>query len=191
PGFRNLSTPNHPPALGGQRTRPAPGGVVPVGHAPTVLRVLSLPIEPAPAPGRPVAGPRLRLGTGPRLCAAPARPAPRRAVAALFRSEVAPERRSARKRYVVAAAAAIALLAALAVALAYDRRIATIFVGSAAAAFVALRLVAALVMAAARRAPRARSTILRLAIANIHPPGALPPPVVLSLRPGLARFVPP
>ena len=55
--------------------------------------------------------------------------------------------------------------------------------------FVGLRLVATLVMAVARRAPRPRSTMLRLAIANIHRPGALTPTVVLSLGLGLAVLV--
>jgi putative ABC transport system permease protein len=55
--------------------------------------------------------------------------------------------------------------------------------------FVGLRLVAMLLMAGARRAPRARSTMLRLAIANIHRPGALTPTVVLSLGLGLAVLV--
>ena len=40
---------------------------------------------------------------------------------------------------------------------------------------LALRLVATLVMLAARKLPRPRSTVLRLAIANIHRPGALTP----------------
>jgi putative ABC transport system permease protein len=53
------------------------------------------------------------------------------------------------------------------------------FVVAAAAVFVALRLVAALVMTLARRAPRPRSTLLRLVVANIHRPGALTPTVVL------------
>jgi len=44
-------------------------------------------------------------------------------------------------------------------------------------------------MALARRAPRARSTVVRLAIANIHRPGALTPSVVLSLGLGLAVLV--
>ena len=109
--------------------------------------------------------------------------------AALFRDEVAPMRRLPRWRYVIATALAVALLATLAVLLAYDRRIALIFVGSAAAVFVALRFVAMLVMAMARRAPRARSTIVRLAITNIHRPGALTPTVVLSLGLGLAVLV--
>jgi len=44
-------------------------------------------------------------------------------------------------------------------------------------------------MALARRSPRPRSTVWRLAIANIHRPGALTPTVVLSLGLGLALLV--
>ena len=40
-----------------------------------------------------------------------------------------------------------------------------------------------------RRAPRARSTVLRMAVANIHRPGALTPTVVLSLGLGIALLV--
>jgi putative ABC transport system permease protein len=109
--------------------------------------------------------------------------------ATLFRDEVAPDRRSPRARYTFATAIAVSVLATLAVLLAYDRRIASIFVGSAALVFVGLRLVAILVMAAARRVPRPRSTMLRLAVTNIHRPGALTPTVVLSLGLGLAVLV--
>ncbi|MGZ5814091.1 MAG: ABC transporter permease, partial [Xanthobacteraceae bacterium] len=55
--------------------------------------------------------------------------------------------------------------------------------------FVVLRLVALALMAIARRVPRPRSTVWRLAIANIHRPGALTPTVVLSLGLGLALLV--
>jgi putative ABC transport system permease protein len=41
----------------------------------------------------------------------------------------------------------------------------------------------------ARRAPHARSTALRMAIANIHRPGALTPTIVLSLGLGIALLV--
>src|SRR5258705_13104450 len=44
-------------------------------------------------------------------------------------------------------------------------------------------------MALARRLPRARITMLRLAITNIYRPGALTPSVVLSLGLGLAVLV--
>jgi putative ABC transport system permease protein len=110
-------------------------------------------------------------------------------VSELFRDAVAPERSWPRRRYVIATGAVIAMLAAAAVLLAYDRKIAAIFVGAAAAVFVALRLVAALLMAIARRLPQVRATSLRLAIANIHRPGALTPTIVLSLGLGLALLV--
>ena len=110
-------------------------------------------------------------------------------VSMLFRDQIAAERRWPRRRYVIATVSIIAALAALAVLFTYDRRLAAIFLASAALIFVALRLVAMLVMAVARRLPRPRSTPLRLAIANIHRPGALTPSVVLSLGLGLCLLV--
>ena len=110
-------------------------------------------------------------------------------VAMLFRDQVAAERHWPRRRYIVATALVVAALAALAIFFAYDRYLAAIFVGSAALIFVALRLIALLIMALARRLPHQRSTLLRLAIANIHRPGALTPSVVLSLGLGLSLLV--
>ena len=111
------------------------------------------------------------------------------AVSQLFRDEVARERRWPRRRYVVATVAVVAALATLAILTTYDHRIATIFVASAAGVLAALRLVALATMAIARHLPRGRSAIARLAIANIHRPGALTPSVVLSLGLGLALLV--
>ncbi len=110
-------------------------------------------------------------------------------VSALFREEVSSDHRWPRRIYVVATAAVAILLATLAILLSYDRRIAAIFVASAAVTFVALRLIAALIMWIASRLPRSRITVLRLAIANIHRPGALTPTVVLSLGLGVALLV--
>jgi putative ABC transport system permease protein len=83
----------------------------------------------------------------------------------------------------------IAALAALAILAAYDRRLAAMFVVSEAVIFLALRLVAVLTMALARRLPRQRSTLMRLAVTNIYRPGALTPSVVLSLGLGLSLLV--
>jgi len=110
-------------------------------------------------------------------------------VAMLFRDQVAADRRWPRHRYVAATAVIVAVLAAVAIVFAYDRRLAAIFVGAAAVIFVALRLVAVLAMAIARRVPRQRSLAMRLAVANIHRPGALTPSVVLSLGLGLSLLV--
>jgi putative ABC transport system permease protein len=110
-------------------------------------------------------------------------------VTMLFRDQIAAERNWPRRRYVITTAAIAALLAALAIVTSYDPRVAIYFVIAAALVFLALRLIAQATMALARRAPRMRSTILRLAIGNIHRPGALTPSVVLSLGLGLALLV--
>ena len=110
-------------------------------------------------------------------------------VSELFRDAITPERHWPRPRYVALAALVAMVLAGIAIALSYDRRIAMIFVAAAAAVFVALRFVTLLLMAVARRLPHARATAPRLAIANIHRPGALTPTIVLSLGLGLALLV--
>jgi putative ABC transport system permease protein len=91
--------------------------------------------------------------------------------------------------WLLGSGAALAVLCTLAVFLADDRRVAGLFLLAVAAAFVVLDLVGRLVQAIARRAPTVRSTPLRLAIGNIHRPGALTPSVVLSLGLGLALLV--
>ncbi|MCA1454848.1 ABC transporter permease [Bradyrhizobium sp. BRP22] len=110
-------------------------------------------------------------------------------VAALFRDTVASEWRRPRWSYVALMAAVIVLLIAVAIGLSYDKRVAAVFVASSIAVFVLLRLIAAGLMTLARRLPRSRITMVRLAVANIHRPGALTPSVVLSLGLGLAVLV--
>lgn len=110
-------------------------------------------------------------------------------VSALFRDNVDQSRRLPRKRYIVMVAAAIVALAALAFAVAESKVIALTYIGASAAVFVVLRLLAWGLMALARRLPRPRSTALRLALANVHRPGALTPSVVLSLGLGLSLLV--
>jgi putative ABC transport system permease protein len=110
-------------------------------------------------------------------------------VAALFREEVAREWHRPRWGYLALMAIVIALLVAVAIGLAYDKRVAAVFVVASVAVFALLRGVAAGLMALARRLPRTRITMLRLAIANIYRPGALTPSVVMSLGLGLAVLV--
>jgi putative ABC transport system permease protein len=110
-------------------------------------------------------------------------------VGELFRDAVTPQPSWPRRIYIAMTAAAVLALAVVAVGLAYDRRVATIYVGVAALVFVTLRFVASLLMWLARHAPRARSTVLRLAVANIHRPSALTPTIVLSLGLGIALLV--
>jgi len=108
---------------------------------------------------------------------------------ALFRELGLEARGWPRLPYVLFAGGIAVALAALAIWFSTDRRIALIFVGSAVVAFLILRAVSEAVQALARRAPAVRSTPLRLAIGNIHRPGALTPSVVLSLGLGLTLLV--
>ncbi|MDF1600604.1 ABC transporter permease [Mesorhizobium sp. YIM 152430] len=108
---------------------------------------------------------------------------------ALFRELGLEGRGLPRAVYVLSAAAIAVLLAFLAVWFSGDRRIATIFVGATIFAFLVLRIVGSLVQTLARRSPRVSSTALRLALGNVHRPGALTPSVVLSLGLGLTLLV--
>lgn len=94
-----------------------------------------------------------------------------------------------RLAYLAVAIVLIALLAALAIGTSHDRRIAAVFLAGIAFSFAVLRAVSILVQGLAKRAPRVSSTSLRLAIGNIHRPGALTPSVVLSLGLGLTLLV--
>ncbi len=108
---------------------------------------------------------------------------------ALFRELGFEGRGFPRAPYVIAALLIAATLAVISIWMAADRRVAWIFVVAAVVSFIVLRGVGAVVQAVARRSPHVRSTALRLAIGNIHRPGALTPSAVLSLGLGLTLLV--
>jgi putative ABC transport system permease protein len=165
------------------------GAALPFAISASLSAIIPLPIEPA------IYWDELMLALGYGLLTAlafalwPLGRAHDVPVSELFRDAIAPERSWPRRRYMIATATVIVALAAAAILLSYDRNIAAIFVAAAAAVFVTLRIVAALLMALARRLPQVRATSLRLAIANVHRPGALTPTIVLSLGLGLALLV--
>ncbi|MEM9634654.1 MAG: ABC transporter permease [Pseudomonadota bacterium] len=108
---------------------------------------------------------------------------------ALFRDIVTGGSKLPRKRYLFATAVTVLVLVSIAIFLSHDKDLAVVYIGATAGAFVLLVAVARLIMFAAKRLPSVRSTELRLAIANIHRPGALTPSVVLSLGLGLSLLV--
>ena len=165
------------------------GALLPFAVAAALRTLLPLPLAPAVHPGELASALAYGLLTAAAFSLWPLGRAHDVPVSALFRDEIAPLRRFPRLRYALAAALAALTLTMLAVMAAYDYRMAVIFVVAALAVFALLRLVAAALMGLARRAPRPRSTMWRLAIANIHRPGALTPTVVLSLGLGLALLV--
>lgn len=108
---------------------------------------------------------------------------------ALFREMGFASQGMPRAIYVIGALVIALALAGLAIFSAEDRRIGWIFVGATVISFLVLRIVGFLVQWLARKAPRIQSTVLRLAVGNIHRPGALTPSVVLSLGLGLTLLV--
>jgi len=108
---------------------------------------------------------------------------------ALFRERVAPAPRHLVPLAAAASGAAALGLAALVVLGAPDRRVALWYVGGAFAAFLLLRLAGVAVVAAAQRLPRPSRPLLRLALANLHRPGAPTARVVLSLGIGLSVLI--
>lgn len=108
---------------------------------------------------------------------------------ALFRDLVAGEAWPVRWRYPLAATFAAALLAGAAILFSPQKSVAMIVVVAVALSLAALRGVAWAGMALARRMPRRGPVEWRLALSNLHRPGAATPAAVLSLGLGLAVLV--
>lgn len=108
----------------------------------------------------------------------------------LFRGYAEGELRPAPGRGVLTVLSFLALLlAAVAIGSSADKRLAFWFLAGAAGCFLLFRLLAALVLAAARRAPRPASLPLRLALANIHRRGSPAGSAIFSLGLGLTALV--
>ena len=111
------------------------------------------------------------------------------APAALFRDLVLPARGEVAPGSRLAVAVAGVALAALVFYGSNDRAIALWFIFGTLAAFALFRLAGLAVVRLARQVPRPRRPGLRLALANLHRPGAPTPSVVLSLGIGLTVLV--
>ncbi len=111
--------------------------------------------------------------------------AKRVAASSLMRSQSLDALKLPSPAFLLVSVAAFVALAGLALYFTDDPYIAAVFLAALVGAFVVLRLVAIGVSALARHAPRVHSPALRLAIGNIHRPGALTASVILSLGLGL------
>jgi len=162
------------------------GAALPFAVASWLKTIVPLPVEPSLHPAVLALSFGYGLLTALAFALWPLGRAHDISVSLLFRDQITAERPWPRPRYVIATAAVVAAFAALAVLTTSQHRIAAIFIASAAVILLALRAAALLAMGIARRLPRLRSTTLRLAIANIHRPGALTPTVMVSFGMGLA-----
>ncbi|MEM6848079.1 MAG: FtsX-like permease family protein, partial [Pseudomonadota bacterium] len=89
----------------------------------------------------------------------------------------------------VALAVSGSALCALILFTGYDIRLGASYIVGAAALFVVLRILASAIQWGASRLPRSRSPIVRIAIANLHRPGALTPTVTVALGLALTLLV--
>lgn len=108
---------------------------------------------------------------------------------ALFRDLVSRQRQHPRLVYIGITVFSALLLAGLAIASAASKKFAVWFVIGAIATIAAFRVTAWLVMYLTGRIKRPRRPGLRLALTNIHRPGAATPNVVLSLGLGLTVLI--
>lgn len=150
---------------------------------------LPLPLEPTLAPGELALAAAYGLLTALAFAILPLGRAHDIPVSGLFRDTVDPSAQRTRLRYKAILGATLLALAGLALATAFDRKIALIFMAAAALAFGLLRLVAIGLMALARRLPHPKAAGPRMALANLHRPGALTPAIILSLGLGVTLLV--
>jgi putative ABC transport system permease protein len=106
----------------------------------------------------------------------------------LFRTIVAPERKWPRLIYTATIFGAIAVIIALAVGLSNNKVLAAAFMGGAVVTLGILRLTSWLIERGAAKAPRPKNALARMAVANLHRPGAATGAVVISLGLGLTLF---
>ncbi|MEI8274837.1 MAG: FtsX-like permease family protein [Hyphomicrobiales bacterium] len=165
------------------------GAVLPFFISWTFGAIIPLPLVPALHPAELVLAMIYGLLTALAFALWPLGRAHDVPVGALFRDVVAAQPNWPRRIYIVLTTVAVLVLGSVAILLAYDRRVALIYVGVAACVFLLLRLVGSLLMTIARHAPRSGMTGLRMAVANIHRPGALTPTIVLSLGLGISLLV--
>ena len=150
---------------------------------------LPLPLNPTLVPGDLALAAAYGLLTALAFAITPLGRAHDIPVSGLFRDTVDPSRQTIRLRYRLILAAALAALVGLSLVTAFDRRVALIFIAAAGIAFGLLRLVGLGLMAGARRLPRPKRAAPRMALANLHRPGALTPAIVLSLGLGVTLLV--
>ncbi|KQP73357.1 glycosyl transferase family 1 [Methylobacterium sp. Leaf113] len=167
----------------------AVGAALPFGLDAVFHDALPLPLNPTLAPGELALAAAYGFLTALAFAILPLGRAHDIPVSGLFRDVVDPGSIRTRLRYRLILGAALAGLVALALVTAFDRRLALIFIIAAGLAFGLLRLVAVGLMALARRLPRPRRAAPRMALANLHRPGALTPAIVLSLGLGVTLLV--
>jgi putative ABC transport system permease protein len=162
------------------------GSGVPYLLAALLRDLLPVPFEPTIAPGELALAALYGLLTAAVFSILPLGRAHDVPVSALFRDKVEPDKGWPRRSYLAIFIIALIALIASAVLFAYNTQIALLYVAIIAVVFVCLRGLSWGLMRFAKALPRPTWPTARMALANIHRPGALTPALVLSLGLGVA-----
>ena len=165
------------------------GAAIPYLVAGIAGAALPYPLAPGVYPGELALGAVYGALTALAFSIAPLGRAHDLPATALFRDLVAAEAPKTRRRYPMLAGAAGLTLALIAIFASPQRTVAVVVIIATVLALAALRALALGAMAIARRLPRRGPVEWRLALSNLHRPGAPTPAVVLSLGLGLAVLV--
>ena len=165
------------------------GALAPVAAAPLLSGVLPVSIRFAIHPAPLALAALFGLLTTLAFSLWPLAGIGRISAAALFRDTVDRARRRIPPGIIGTTAALVLALAALAVVTSQDRKVALWFVAGAIAAFALFRAAGAAILWVAGRLGRPRRPVLRLALANLHRPGAPTAQIVLSVGIGLTVLV--
>jgi putative ABC transport system permease protein len=165
------------------------GALVPVVSMPLLAHVLPISVRLGIYPGPLALAALFGLLTTLVFALWPLAGIGRVTAGALFRDTVDPARRRLPLLAIVSTVLLALGLAALAVVSAPDRTVALWFVAAAVGAFALFRLAGEAVIRGTRRLARPHYPALRLALANLHRPGAPTAQVMLSLGIGLTVFV--
>lgn len=165
------------------------GAALPFVAAAAIGALIPFPLDPALDPAALAAAAAYGLLVAALFTLLPLARAQETRVSDLFRDSLGAGRAKVKAGTLLLLGGCGAALAGLALLTSDDTRAAAIFLAAAVAAFVLLRAVAAGLKALARRAPRPRAAMVRLALGNLHRPGALTSSVVLSLGLGLTLMV--
>lgn len=165
------------------------GAAIPFAVSGLAGPLIPIPFQPEIYPGEALAGVLFGFLTALTFSLIPLGRTHDIAVSALYRDRVDALSQRPHAAYLVMTACAAAALVGSALALSSEKRLTLTYLAATIGGFVLLRLVGFVIVWLARKAPRARWTELRLAVANIHRPGAVTYAVVLSLGLGLALLV--
>jgi putative ABC transport system permease protein len=165
------------------------GAAIPFAVAAFAGPLIPIPFQPEFYPGEALSGIWFGFLTALTFSLIPLGRTHDIAVSALYRDRIDALSRRPRTAYLLMTACVAAALIGSAVLLSNEKRLALTYVAATLGGFVLLRLVGYVIVLLARNAPRSRWTELRLAVSNIHRPGAVTYAVVLSLGLGLALLV--